>query len=326
MSDWESQGVLITGGLGCVGSTLAHRLVANGADVTLLDARLPHLGSNPANVEGIRDEVTVVEADVREESVVASHVTDADVVYHCAAQNDRTYARANPQTDVAINCTGTVNVLEAAKSCDPAPRVVYTSSMAVYGRGVDGRVDESTPVQPTDIYGTNKVASEGYCRTYRTADDVPTTVCRLANVYGPRASTDKSFAVTGNFIAAAIRDEVLTVFEPGTMQRDLVHVDDVAAALDRAGRDDRAIGETYVVGSGVPTTIGDIARTAVEVTGTGTVELVPWPEDWKKIKRGDSYTDPSKIRTHLDWEPTVDLEAGVADAVEFYRDHSEAYL
>lgn len=326
MSDWESRDVLITGGLGCVGSTLAHRLVAAGADVTLLDARLSHLGSNPANVEGIRNEVTVVEADVREASVVERHVEEADVVYHCAAQNDRTYARANPQTDVAINCTGTVNVLEAAKSCDPTPRVVYTSSLAVYGRGVDGQVDESTPVQPTDIYGTNKVASEGYCRTYRMADDVPTTVCRLANVYGPRASTDKGFAITGNFIAAAIRDEVLTVFEPGTMQRDLVHVDDVAAALDCAGRDDRAIGETYVVGSGVPTTIGDIARSAVEVAGTGSVELVPWPDDWTKIKRGDSYTDPSKIRDHLGWEPTVDLESGIADTVEFYRAHREAYL
>jgi len=326
MTDWDSRHVLITGGMGFIGSNLAHHLVAAGAEVTLFDARLSHLGSNPANIAEIREAVTVVDADVRDADAVTEHVEQADVVYHCAAQNDRTHARREPRSDVDINCGGTINVLEAAKACDRPPRVVYTSSLAVYGRVEQLPVDESSPLRPADMYGTNKGAAEHYCRIYHTADNVPTTICRLANVYGPRASTDKGFAITGNFIAAAIRDDPLTVFKPGDIQRDLIHVDDVVDALEKAGTDDRAAGETYVVGSGESTTLKAIAETAVEAAGSGRVELTDWPDDWKKVERGDIYTDPTKIRTHLGWEPTVDLEAGFANTIEFYRAHQKAYI
>ena len=325
MDDWESRRVLVTGGLGCVGSSLAHRLVAAGADVTLLDARLPHLGSNPANVDGIRDDVTVVEGDVRDAGLVAGHVDGSDVVYHCAAQNDRGYARDHPDEDVDINAKGTLNVLDAAAGHEDPPRVVFTSSLAVYGHVEDPPVDEVTPADPMDLYGAHKVASEHYCDIYTALDDVPTTVARLANVYGPRAAVDKGYGVQAIFPAQAVRDEAITVFEPGDAVRDLVHVDDVVAALELLGTDDRALGETYVLGSGDPTTLLELAETSVDVAGSGEVELVPWPEEWATLDRGDVYTDPSKLR-ELGWEPTVELREGLRETVAFYREHREAYL
>jgi UDP-glucose 4-epimerase len=325
MSDWESRRVLVTGGLGCVGSSLAHRLVAAGAEVTLLDARLPHLGSNTANIEGIRDAVTVVEGDVRDADLVADCVDGTDVVYHCAAQNDRGYAREHPDEDVDINAKGTVNVLEAAAARVESPRVVFTSSLAVYGHVDDPPVDESTPVDPMDLYGVHKVASEHYCDVYAALDEVPTTVARLANVYGPRAAVDRGYGVQAIFPAQAVRDETITVFEPGDAVRDLVHVDDVVAALELLGTDDRALGETYVLGTGDPTTLLELANTSVEVAGTGEVELVPWPEEWATLDRGDVYTDPSKLRG-LGWEPTVGLREGLRETVAFYRENRDAYL
>jgi nucleoside-diphosphate-sugar epimerase len=325
MTDWHSRRVLVTGGLGCVGSSLAHRLVAAGADVTLLDARLPHLGSNPANVAGIRDDVTVVEGDVRDADLVAEHVRGSDVVYHCAAQNDRGYARDHPGEDVDINAKGTLNVLEAAAARESPPRVVFTSSLAVYGHVADPPVDESTPVDPMDLYGAHKVAAEHYCDIYAALDDVPTTVARLANVYGPRAAVDRGYGVQAIFPAQAVRDETITVFEPGDALRDLVHVDDVVAALELLGTDDRALGGTYVLGTGDPTTLLELAETAVDVAGTGEVELVPWPEEWATLDRGDVYTDPARLRD-LGWAPAVDLREGLCETVAFYREHREAYL
>ena len=325
MTDWRSRDVFITGGLGLVGSTLARRLVAEGAEVTLLDSRLEHLGSNPANIDGIRDAVSVDEGDVRDAERVAEHVSTADVVFHCAAQNDRDYARKHPTADVDINCKGTLNVLEAAKDCEDPPRVVFTSSLAVYGRVTDPPVDESTPVDPIGLYGAHKIASEHYCDIYLTTEDVPTTVARLASVYGPRAAADKGYGVQGIFPAKAVRDETITVFEPGDMVRDFVYVDDVVDALVGMATDDRALGERYVLGSGDPTTLLELAETSVAVAGTGEVELVPWPEEWATLDRGDVYTDPARLRD-LGWEPTVELREGLRETVEFYRDNREAYL
>lgn len=326
MAGWDSRRVLVTGGLGFIGSNLAHRLVERGAEVTLLDNRLEGHGSNPANVAGIRDDVMVVDEDVRDASAVASHVEDADVVYHCAAQNDRNRAREAPNVDVAINCGGTINVLQAAEAADPSPRVVFVSTLAVVGKPPELPVTESTPADPVAIYGANKRTAEDYCRIYHLINDVPTTVCRPANVYGPRAPVDVGYGIQTIFIATALRDESLTVFEPGDVQRDLVHVDDVVAALDRIGTADRAVGETYVVGTGEGTTLKSLATRIVDLAGTGDVDMVPWPEDWEEIKRGDVYTDPSKLREELGWTPTISLDAGLKATIQFYRDHRDEYF
>jgi UDP-glucose 4-epimerase len=278
------------------------------------------------NVDGIHDEIDLVEADTRDAETVADHVADAEIVYHCAAQLSRLVANEDPQTDIDINCKGIANVLSGAAACDDPPHVVFASSLAVYGQADTVPVDESTAVRPIDMYGANKAAGEHYCRVYRLTEDVPTTVFRPANVYGPRSPLlTESYGVQYQFLKAAMADETLTVFEPGTTVRDLLHVRDLVDALDRIGRDEAAIGETYVVGSGEPTTLEEMARTAVTAAGSGSVELVPWPDEWDSVRRGDVYTDPSKLRSDLGWSPSVDLETGFEETVAFYRDHWDDY-
>jgi len=327
MTDWHSRRVLVTGGLGFVGSNVANRLVELGADVTVLDAELPKMGSNRANVADVRDEITVVEADVRDEEAVRAHVRESDVVYHCAAQLSRLVANEEPGTDVDINCKGVVNVLEAAADAEPAPHVVFTSSLAVFGRPASVPVDESTEIRPIDMYGANKRAGEHYCRIYWEMEDVPTTVVRPANVYGPRAplSVD-GYGVQNQFVASALRDETLTVFEPGTTLRDYVYVGDATDALVELAGAEQTFGEEYVLGRGEGTTLEELAEAAVEAAGAGEVEMVPWPEEWDEVSRGDVVTDPSKLETDVDWQPTVDLETGLRETVAFYRSRKDDYL
>jgi UDP-glucose 4-epimerase len=326
MSDWSSQSVLITGGLGFIGSNLAHRLVSQGADVTLYDCSLPGHGSNPANVEGIRDEVTIVEADVRDASNLIPQVKDSDVIYHCAAQNNRTNARNDPHMDMEINCGGMINVLEGAKSAETSPHVVFVSTLAVIGKAESVPVTEATKSNPVGVYGANKRAAEQYCQIYNLVDGIPTTVCRPANVYGPRAPVDVGYGIQTTFIATALRDELVTVFEPGDIERDFIHIDDVVSALISVANDDRAVGETYLIGGGQGTSLKEFADTVVDIAGSGEVGLVPWPDDWDSIKRGSVYTDPSKLQAEFGWEPTVGLSRGLEETISFYRTHDEQYM
>jgi UDP-glucose 4-epimerase len=241
---WDDTQVLVTGGLGFIGSNLAHELVNRGAEVHLLDARLSEYGSNPANVAGIRDEVRITEADVRDRSGVESPVQSSDVVFHLAAQLSRTVSNEQPATDASINCEGFLNVLKAAESAESSPRVVFTSSQAVVGSPPSLPFDEETPAAPLDVYGANKCAGEHYCRIFDRSRDVPALSVRLTNVYGPRAQlSNPNYGVIHNFIASALRDGSLTVFEPGTMERDFIHVSDIVDGLLYLGQDHDHYGE-----------------------------------------------------------------------------------
>jgi len=327
MTSWENTDVLITGGLGFIGSNLAYDLVERGASVTLIDANLDDYGANSANIAGIRDAVKVVEADVRDAEVVSSHVTDSDVVFHLAAQLSRTVSNEDPATDAAINCEGLLNVLSAAEARAEPPRVVFTSSQAVVGRPPSLPFDETTRAAPLDVYGANKRAGELYCDLYHESKNVPTVAVRLTNVYGPRAQlSNPNYGVINNFIAAALRDETLTVFEPGTIKRDFVYVRDVARGLRYLGAEQRAVGERYTLGTGTATTIHELAETIVETANVGSVKLVPWPEDWESIQVGDLRSNPSKIRNHLGWESEITLDDGLVKTIEYYRDHRQAYF
>ncbi|MXR19073.1 NAD-dependent epimerase/dehydratase family protein [Halobacterium bonnevillei] len=324
---WENTNVLITGGLGFIGSTLAHDLAELDASVTLLDAKLEDYGANPANVDTIRDNVTIVEADLRDVKDVAPYVTQSDVVFHLAAQLSRTVSNENPATDAEINCQGFLNVLSVAKSATDSPRIVFTSSQAVVGRPASLPFDETTQAAPLDVYGANKRAGELYCNLYYESHGVPTVAVRLTNVYGPRAQlSNPNYGVINNFIAAALRDETLTVFEPGTMKRDFVYVRDITRGLRCLGFEQRAVGERYTLGTGDATTIYDLAEAIVDTAGSGSVKLVPWPDDWESIQVGDLRSDPSKMCDHFDWEPETDLTEGLVETIDYYRDNLEAYL
>ena len=322
MRYYSEKSALITGGLGFVGSNLARRMIKEGADPTLLDTvkeeKLP-------TIEDIREDVTIVDADIRESQAVESQVLDSDIVFHLAAKTSRLAANENPRENLEINCGGPLNVLESAADCEDPPRVVYVSSLATVGN-VPGIIDETTEPNPVDIYGIHKRAVEDYCQLYTRLKGVPTTVVRPANLYGPRSPLHaKGYGIINQFVGDALRDDTLTVFEPSDL-RDFLYITDMVDALTRVGEDDRAIGETYELGTGESQTMKEAAELVIDVAGSGSIETVPWPEDWEGIRRGDISLDPSKIETELGWSTSIGLEEGLHRTVNFYRSNREQYL
>ena len=320
MGNWTNQQVLITGGLGFTGSNLARRLVEYGADVTLLD--IVRSEAKLATVQDIDDEVEIVDADVRDDETIERHVPDADVVYHLASKTSRPAANENPRENLEVNCRGPLNVLEAAADSNDPPRVVYASTQALLGN-VDGTIDESVEPDPIDIYGIHKRTVEDYCDLYTRIKDVPTTVVRPANLYGPRAPLYATgYGIVNQFIGDALRDDELTVFDPSD-RREFLFITDMVDALIRTAEDDRAIGETYVLGTGDSRTMKEAAELVVEIAGSGSIDLVPWTDTWQEIRRGDVVTDPSKIEEQVGWSAGVDLEEGLEWTIEFYREHPD---
>jgi nucleoside-diphosphate-sugar epimerase len=324
---WDDTSVLVTGGMGFIGSSLARCLVDEGASVTILDARLPEYGANQFNIRDIEDAVDVVERDVRSRDEVEAPVREADVVYHCAAQLSRPESMSNPQKDTDINCNGLLNVLDTCAALKEHDARRFPSSQAVVGKPNTLPIAHDTPASPLDVYGANKRAGEMYCEVYERTQDVSTTAVRLTNVYGPRAQLSNSnYGVIQQFIRAAIEGEELTVFEPGTMRRDFVYIDDVVSGLLALGQNDDVVGERYLIGSGTATTIRQLAESITSVAKSGTVELVPWPEEWDSIRVGDIESEPSKLQSNTGWEPRTRLEEGLKMTIDYYRAHIDQYL
>lgn len=324
---WPGKTVLITGGLGFIGSNLAHRLVEEGAEVVILDAALERYGANAENIAEISDRVSVVKEDVRNAEIIDQYVSAADIVYHFAAQLSRTVSLNDPELDMDINCRGTLNVLRSASDADPSPKVVFASSQAVVGVPDELPIDENTRAAPVDVYGANKRAGEMYFDLYNRVEKVPTTVVRLSNVYGPHAQlSNNEYGVIHQFIRKAIEDEELTVFEPGDMKRDFVFVDDVVDALEKIGRNPSSCGNRYMIGSGSSVTINELATLIVREAKAGSVELVPWPDDWEAIRIGDMETDPSTIEEQLGWTAEVALSEGIGRTLNFYRSKRTHYI
>lgn len=322
MGTSEFGSVLITGGLGFVGSNLARRMLDEGADVTLLDTVRDE---KLRTVQDIQGEVEIVDGDVRDAELIDEHVSNADIVYHLAAKSSRSAANKKPKKNLQINCGGPLNVLESAANCEVPPQVVYSSSLATLGN-VSGTIDETTEPKPVDMYGIHKRAVEDYCRLYYRVRDVPTTVVRPANLYGPRAPLHETgYGIINQFVGAALRDERLTVFEPSDL-RDFLFIYDMVDALTHIGSDDRAAGELYVLATGQSRTMKEAAELVVEIAGSGSIELVPWTEEWEEIRRGDVVVDPSKIEDQLGWSTSVGLENGLRRTIDFYMSNRDKYL
>lgn len=322
MTTLGSLQVLITGGLGFTGSNLARQLVEEGADVTLLD--IVRSEEKLTTVEDIRNDVRIVDSDIRDTETVAPHVADADLVYHLAAKTSRPAANESPRENLEINCKGPLNILEPAAAREQPPHIVYVSTQAVFGNASE-TVEETTERKPIDIYGIHKRTVEDYCQLYHRIKDVPTTIVRPANLYGPRAPLyETGYGIINQFVGDALCDESLTVFEPSD-HREFLFISDMVDALIQIGNDDRAFGEQYVLGTGEPYTMREAAEMVVDLAGSGSIESVPWTETWQAIRRGDVSTDPSKIERELGWSASVPLEEGLRRTIEFYRTHEDVW-
>lgn len=324
---YRSRRVLVTGGLGFIGSTLAHHLVALGADVVLVDALLPSYGGNLFNIAGIEDRVRVEIADLRDESAMRPLVADRNLIFNLAGQVSHIESMQDPYTDLEHNCRAHLSLLEACRQENPAVKVVYASTRQIYGRPESLPVTEAHPVRPVDVNGVNKAAGEHYHLVYHRAFGIRSCALRLTNVYGPRQLVKHNRqGFIGWFIRLAVEDREIPIYGDGSQLRDFVYVDDVADAFLRAGASETCDGQVFNVGGEKPISHRDLAHLLVEVAGSGRIRFTEWPPEKKAIDIGSFHTDSTKFRRTVGWRPTVDLREGLRRTVEYYRAHLPRYL
>jgi UDP-glucose 4-epimerase len=319
--------VMITGGLGFIGSNLARQLVDLGADVLIVDSLLPDYGGNLFNIADIKDRVRLNIADVRMPSTIGFLSRGQDVIFNLAGQVSHIDSMGDPYTDLEINCRAQLSILEACRVNNPGVRVVYAGTRQVYGRPDYLPVDERHLVRPADINGVNKAAGEYYHLLYNNVFNLRACSLRLTNVYGPRQLIKHNRqGFIGWFIRLAIEDKEIQVFGDGSQMRDFVYVDDAADAFLRAGASDACDGEVFNVGGAQPITHRDLVALLIETAGAGSVRYVEWPADKKRIDIGSFYSDSTRFRDRVGWVPSVGLREGLRRTIDFYREHMSEYV
>ena len=326
-SPYQGKRVMITGGLGFIGSNLARALVDLGADVLLVDSLIPDYGGNLFNINGIESRLRVNVADVRQPSTMNYLVRDREIIFNLAGQVSLIDSMRDPETDLEINCRAQLTLLEACRRHNQGAKVIYAGTRQVYGRPVSLPVSEQHLVRPTDINGINKAAGEYYHLVYDSVFGVRACSLRLTNVYGPRQLMKHNRqGFIGWFIRLAVEGREIEVYGDGSQLRDFVYIDDVVDAFLRAGTSDAVNGEVFNVGGSEPISHRELVQLLLETAGSGSVVYVDWPAEKKAIDIGSFYSDSTKFRSTTGWAPTVTLREGFRRTVEYYREHLPKYL
>ncbi|MBF0296384.1 MAG: SDR family NAD(P)-dependent oxidoreductase [Magnetococcales bacterium] len=319
--------VLITGGLGFIGSHLARRLVADGARVTIIDNLCALHGANVFNIRDIASKVSVNPCDVRQRHVMEAFVASTDFLFQLAGQTSHLHSMVDPLTDMEINVEAQLSLLEICRRRNPGIKIVVASTRQVYGKPLYLPVDERHPLRPVDINGIHKLTAEQYYNLYHELHGINSCVLRLTNTYGPGMRIcDASQCFVGSWIRALIEGEVMRIFGDGAQVRDFNHVDDCVEALLLAGANGTTSGKTYNLGSGEHISLLDLARKMATFGDGGAYECIPFPPERKRIDIGDYYGDISLIRNELHWSPAVGLNEGLQGTVAYYRQHYHQYV
>jgi UDP-glucose 4-epimerase len=318
--------VLITGGLGFLGSNLARELVAVDCDVLLVDSLIPQYGGNSANIAGIEDAVEVNISDVRDPHSLPHLVRGRDVIFNLAGQTSHVDSMDDPFTDLEINARSQLYILEACRHHNADAKIVFASTRQIYGRPQYLPVDERHPIVPVDVNGINKTAGEWYHLLYGDVHDLRVSILRMTNTYGPRMRVrDARQTFLGYWFRLLLTGHELTIFGDGSQRRDFNYVDDALDAFLLAAAHEDADGKVYNLGDSRVVSLLELAELLIEVNGEGSYQLVPFPPERKAIDVGDYYADYTRIRNELGWEPRVSLEEGVTRSLEFYREHGALY-
>ncbi|HEY4349208.1 MAG TPA: NAD-dependent epimerase/dehydratase family protein [Gaiellaceae bacterium] len=318
--------VLITGGLGFIGSTLARELVEMGSEVVLIDSLISEYGGSLENIAGIEDRVRVNISDVRDEHSLSYLVQGQDVLFNLAGQTSHLDSMENPYNDLEINCRSQLSILEACRRYNSEMRIVFAGTRQIYGRPQYLPVDERHPLSPVDVNGINKTAGEWYHLLYGDVYDIPVTVLRLTNTYGPRMRIkDARQTFLGYWFRLALAGEEIQVWGDGLQKRDFNYVDDAVYAFLLAACRDEAVGTIYNLGDDEIVSLKDLAELVVKVNGSGEYRVIPFPPERKAIDIGDYYGNHGRIRAELGWSPQVKLAEGIARSLDFYRERGAAY-
>lgn len=323
---FNNRTVLITGGLGFVGSNLARRLVDLEARVTLVDNLFPDYGGNWFNVADIKSQVKIETGDVRDERRMEALVQGHDYLFNLAGQTSHLDSMESPYADLEINCRAQLSILEACRKFNPRIRIVFASTRQIYGKPDRLPVDENHLLRPVDVNGINKMAGEWYHILYNNVYGIRASALRLTNTIGPRMRVkDARQTFLGVWIRQLVEGKPFEVWG-GDQLRDFTFVDDAVEAFLLAATDDKAGGQVFNLGGEPVISLKDLAALLVEVNGGGEYVIRPFPPERKRIDIGDYYADFSRARSILGWEPKVSLPEALSRTLAFYRAHLGNYL
>ena len=322
---FDGSRILITGGLGFIGSNLAHALSRYDAEITLVDSLIPEYGGNRCNIEGCSGHITVNISDVRDRHAMARLVQGQDYLFNLAGQTSHLDSMQDPETDLEINCHAQLSILEACRRHNPDIRIVFASTRQLYGKPDYLPVDEKHLLRPVDVNGINKMAGEWYHILYNNVYGIRASALRLTNTIGPRMRIkDARQTFLGIWIRLLLEERPFEVWG-GEQLRDFNYVNDAVQAFLRAATEEAAYGNIFNLGDSNVISLQDLAQLLVDVNGGGDFEIKSFPPERKRIDIGDYYSDFSLIRNELGWEPKTPLGTALRKTVDFYRENFAKY-
>lgn len=340
---YKNKKILITGGLGFIGSNLAVELVGQGADVTIVDALIPSYGGNLFNIDPVKDKVKFVIGDIRYKKTVDELVKGKEIIFNLAGTLSHVDSMTDPMTDLEINCRAQLSLLESVRKINPDVKIVFAGTRNQYGKARYLPVDENHPQEPTDINGINNIAAEKYHLMYTQVYGIKTVSLRMTNTFGPRHQMKHPRQGVLNWFIQKIMDgEEVVLFGNGKQVRDVNYVDDVVSALLIVGQSSKGWGQAYNLG-GVPISLVDFVKKAIDLVNRQTrfvaihkpgldnprnrngIVMKPFPTDRKQIEIGDYIADYKKITKTYGWKPETSLEDGIKKTVEYYKKYKKYY-
>jgi UDP-glucose 4-epimerase len=326
MKNFKGKEVLITGGLGFIGSNLSIELVKRGAHVTIVDNMLPRQGSNLFNIKEIEGQVTVNISDVRNQLSMNHLVKGKDYIFHLAGQVNHVDSMRNPLQDLDINCVGTLVLLEALREHNRTGKVVFAGTRGEYGSSVKLPVDEDHPTNPKGIYAVTNLTAEKMILVYDDIFGIKGACLRITNTYGPRHQMmHDEYGVFNWFIRKAMDDEEIPVFGDGRILRDFLYVEDLVSCMLMTAAAEEAYGKVFNVGTGVAVSFIDLAKKITEIAGKGRVAYTEFTQERREVEPGDYYADVSRIKKVVKWAPKISLHEGIKKTIGFYMNHRKEY-
>ena len=326
-SSLKGKKIIITGGLGFIGSNLAHKCLEMGAKVTIYDCLDPRSGGNLYNIKDIMKDVELVFSDIANFDEISRHIVNKDIMFNCSASTSHPFSMREPWIDLDVNSRGVINLLESAHRFNRNIKFVHIGTTTQLGKLHYKPADEFHPEFPTDIYSANKSASEKYVLIYGSAYQMPVTVVRLPNVFGPKASIHSpEFTFVNYFIGLALQDKVISVYGDGSQLRNVLYVDDSVSALITAAVDEKSNGEVFFAVGNEHYSVLDISKLITLHFKKGKVNSVPWPSERKVTEIGDAVISNKKIKDVLGWEPQCTFESGLDKTKQYFEECLEQYL
>ena len=323
----NKKNVLITGGLGFIGSNLARRLLEQGNQVTIVDSMIPQYGGNLRNLYGIEDKINVNPSDVRDPFSINQLIKGQDCLFNLAGQTSHLDSMEDPFTDLDINAKAQLSILEACRKHNPKVRIVFASTRQIYGKPKYLPVDEEHPLAPVDINGVNKMAGEWYHLLYQKVYGIPSTILRLTNTYGPRMRIkDARQTFLGIWIRNLLEGKPIQVFGDGCQRRDYNFVEDVVDALILAASNDDAIGKVYNLGAPDPLSLKETAEIMCQEVKDSMFEMIPFPKDRQVIDVGDFLCDHELFRSSFGWNPKINFNKGIKLSIEYFKEEIDHYI